>query len=372
MLALLNLVGAAPIQPAASISGVPLVPQTASTATVPRNAATALLRTGHQLYDRAGNRLWAIDSVEERPGDLTSFLVTLSGPSLPVAVNGSSISVEAGYFSRVVARAELITLPAGVNRDDLFLGQVVTGSVDNVFGQNTQITSIEAGAGGQTVIGLSRPVTLSAMTAVFLGEAARNVVNFNGDGIKITSGEVRIVATDVSNSVFDGIQIAGMKSGGIIEIGGVDGRTLSVSNASINSNGLAGIHVMESFFAGLATDSEKRARMNQLTIWGNFLGTDIESSAGKTNGTDGASNIVIGDPMIEQEFIARLDRGADGRYLATYRPEDDKVNPDLADFVDRDRNNNFHFTGDPVTLPGGAFGGGSYGDGGVVRLPTRR
>ena len=95
------------------------------------------------------------------------------------------------------------------------------------------------------------------------------------------------------------------------------------------------------------------------------------------NGIDGASNIVFADPAVQQELFQNLSRGADGRYLARYRPEDDRIDPERADNVDRDREGNFHFSGDPVIVApgtGGGFsgGGGSSDDDWMIDPPIRR
>ncbi len=374
------LLGAAPVLPGDVIVGLPMTPVNSSVVTVPKNSATDILQPGHQFYERATNRLWTIVSIELVATDPTKYRIALSGPPVQAAAGATSIAVEAGYFVNALARQQQITLPAGVSRDDLYLGQFLTGTVEGIIETETRIQSITPGVNGTTTIVLDRPVVVSGMTGLLFGPPERNRLDSNGDGIVLTSGEARVVGTDVTSSVFDGIRIEGIKTGGHHVIGGVDGRQLSTANVAVNANGLSGIRFAEAFFAGLGTDAQKRDRMAQVAIWGNFLGTDITSAPGLANGMDGASNVVIEDVGMQQEFVMKSTRDASGRYAAEYRPEDDKANTALRLFSDRDRADNFHFTGDPVIVnpgsgggfSGGATGGAVYGDGGLVRLPTRR
>jgi hypothetical protein len=371
-------IGAAPIAPAAPIVGLPLTVVAANQFSVGQNSASDILQVGHQFYDRATNRLWQVTSVAPAAGGV-GYTIGVSGPSLASSI-GATVSVEAGYFVDAVPRSETLRLPENFPVGGLYLGQTVTGSVAGIFSAGTRIQAIRALAGGGTEIDLTAPVASGGRVAVLFGTGARNAVSHNNDGVVLGAKDTAIVQTDIAFSVFDGLVVNDVRAGGGHVIGGVDGTVLSRSNAAINANGLAGIRFSDAFFAGLVGLTEKLAKAGQVSIRGNFLGTDSTASAtGLANGIDGASNIVFADAGVQQELVQRTTRGADGRYLAQYRPEDDRTDPDLADVIDRDRAGNFHFTGDPVIVApgtGGGFTGGGTGSGGdddwMIDPPIRR
>jgi len=387
----LNSIGVQRVLPTGAVSGLQVTPVAGNTVKVAKNTLTDVFEVGLQLYDRQNNKRWTVTDKAVDATDENSYLLTLSGPSLTTGGSTSSLRVEAGYFASVAARSETITLPAGVDRGRLYLGQPVTSTVVGALRTGTTITSIEDGANGETIIGISNPAASTTTTGILFGSPDRNVIGYNLNGVVLKSGSSKIFATDVERSIFDGIRVEGVDSDGGHQIGGANGRKLSLDNAAINANGFSGINFTEAFFAGLGANptlAAKRSLANRITIQGNFLGTNTDQADGLSNGRDGASNIVFGksattDPNadLREELMGRSTRGSDGRYLAKYRAEDNPNNvDDLKEFESLDRDGNLHFTGDPASvLPGGGggFSGGGGGGGGsdddwMIDPPIRR
>ncbi|MDB4365464.1 hypothetical protein N9Z08_00910 [Pirellulales bacterium] len=164
--------------------------------------------------------------------------------------------------------------------------------------------------------------------------------------------------------------------GGKHIIGGAKGIELSSESVTISANLGSGLSFTDAFFAGLANDALKTARMNQVKIQGNIFGTDLSSTPGLSNGRDGASNIVITDLPMRNIYQQRTVRDSNtGRYKAKYRPED---NPnqleELEEFEGFDIEGNNHFTGDPITIvgPGPGFPGDDSDRPGMPTPPFMR
>ena len=308
-------------------------------------------------------------AITEDPSDATKYMLDLSGPAFEDIELDVSFIVEAGYFADVVARGEEITLPSGVDRDRLHVGQLITGTVSGAINPGTYISSIEAGSNGETVIGLSQPALKTLKTGIVFNAPGRNDISFNADGIILKSGSSKIRSTDVARSIYDGIRIEGVAANGQHEIGGAKGTELNEDNVSVNSNALAGIRFTEAFFAGLGTLAEKELQADKVNVRGNYLGTNLVFAEGLSNGLDGATNILFEDADLQAAYITDSSRGADGRYNAKYRPEDNpEQDASLVEFETLDSEGNKHSTGDPVTLlppnGGGGLGGGFPGFGG--------
>jgi hypothetical protein len=296
--------------------------------------------------------------------------MTLSGPVFDASEFNVVTVVEAGYFVDAVARSETITLPEGVDRNRLFVGQLVLGTTAGALLPGTFITSIEEGVGinsGSTIIGVSQPLQTTVRTGIVFSAPNRNDISFNVDGVVLKSGNSSIMATDVTRSIYDGIRIEGVDPNGMHQIGGADGINVAADNVAVHSNTLAGIRFTEEFFEGLVFANERREQADRVDIKGNFLGTNLVFAQGLSNGLDGATNIVFEDADMQAFYVSRMDRDpTTGRYLAKYRPED---NPDqdeeLVEFESFDSEGNLHFTGDPVSqLPPGGFPGFPGGGGG--------
>ena len=160
-------------------------------------------------------------------------------PSAPVLLDfGAYVDFEAG--------SAVTTIPTGVLAKELYIGQVVYGAG---LAAGTRIVELDAVAGTMT---LSNAPTVSGITAVGLEPVARNAVAYNTRGVVLRKGDNRIVNTDVSNSVFDGVRLVG-ETGAKYTIGGGDGRIsvgnrrtskdITMSSNAIFANGSAGIRI---------------------------------------------------------------------------------------------------------------------------------
>lgn len=393
-----HLIGVAPILPNTAIINLPSNAVSTESGVVSnqlsieKNTASDVLDVGHQFYDRAGDRLWTVSSKtafgDPDLGEEQGYIFTLAGPSVVLA-DADGVLLEAGYFVSAVGRSESLQLPAAVPVDDLYLGQRIAATLPNVIAAGTRIASIRRNADGTTTVGLTNAILDTRFTAVVFDSgiaptSLRNNIGFNEEGVRLASGSSRVVRTDVHDAVFDGIYIDGVAAGGSHEIGGSAGISLAQQNAAIYSNQLAGIRISEDFFAGLGNTSDRLTRASQVVIQGNFLGTNVFSAAGLSNGLSEPVNIRFDLLDVNDVLVGSTERGADGRYTAKYRPEDNRVDEDLAEVLDRDSEGNFHYAGSAVTidpsLGGGFTGGGSTGGGtsdssglnDTVRTPTMR
>ncbi len=294
---------------------------------------------------------------------------------------------------QAVARSTKLLLPVlmvdgkpTINTDDLFLGQTLTSSDGATIASGTVITAIEERFQDDDLVGieitLSQELTNTANISVSLDPpVARNAIQYNSDGVVLETGSSRIVMTDVTRSVFDGIVINGVGTSkvtptgqhqiGGVEYAGVTGENIqNLYNNAIHSNGLAGIAFKDAFFKLLAIDEPGKLEMvNAIKIQGNYLGTDTNQSSGLTNGRDGASNIVLQPAFDEfnmdthEEIRKRLlvdatpndsdPRDGNLYYTARYRAEDNLgSDPDLISREKLDNEGNYHVSGDPISGPG--------------------
>jgi hypothetical protein len=203
-------------------------------------------------------------------------VILMPVPSAPVLLDfGAYVDLEAG--------SKTTTVPTGVFGNELYIGQIVTGAG---LPAGTRIVSIQPGDGSTPgIMTLSNAATASGPVAVGLEAVARNAVAYNTRGVILRGGASRIVNTDISNSVFDGVRVVGTAEA-TYAIGGLDGRTgvdgrpmakdLTLSSNAIFANGSAGIRV------GAAVQP------NQITIQGNRLGV----TSANVSGRNVAGNIV--------------------------------------------------------------------------------
>jgi hypothetical protein len=362
-------IGTDRILPSLAKPAVSITPINGTTVTVDKTLALDF-EEGIQFFNRSTNKTWTVDQISDDVGDEAKYVMTLSGPVFDASEFNVVTVVEAGYFVDAVARSETITLPEGVDRNRLFVGQLVLGTTAGALLPGTFITSIEEGVGinsGSTIIGVSQPLQTTVRTGIVFSAPNRNDISFNVDGVVLKSGNSSIMATDVTRSIYDGIRIEGVDPNGMHQIGGADGINVAADNVAVHSNTLAGIRFTEEFFEGLVFANERREQADRVDIKGNFLGTNLVFAQGLSNGLDGATNIVFEDADMQAFYVSRTERDpTTGRYLAKYRPED---NPDqdeeLVEFESFDSEGNLHFTGDPVSqLPPGGFPGFPGGGGG--------
>ena len=313
------------------------------------------------------NNVRVVENIIGRPNEGNSIGVKIDSVT-GRNVLGAAPIIEPIPDVQAVARSNKLLLPikdaAGArmfNPDDLFLGQALTSADGLSIATGTVITAIEerySETEPTELIGieltLSQELTNTANISVIVAPSdGRNTIQYNSDGVVLETGSSRIVMTDVTRSVFDGIVINGVgnnrirpsedingngqldtldedtngnglldlgedlngngeldsdlnedaNNNGVIDpfehqIGGVEyagviGENIqNISNNSIHSNGLAGIVFKDTFFSQLA-DDDKLVMARAVKIQGNYLGSDINQSPGLTNGRDGASNVVV-------------------------------------------------------------------------------
>jgi hypothetical protein len=218
---------------------------------------------------------------------------------------GAAMVVDIGVFVQPEEDdPSRIKLPGCVNIEDVFLGQVISGT--NVAA-GTTIVAIEGTAGSYTLT-LSKPFPRNEPQAIVFVAGGRNQLLFNNYGIVQRAGTSRIYNTTVGSSVFDGIKI----DGGTATIGlgagknpGADGRSPSKDRDVASSNviygsGLAGVRVAPT----LTSD--------KIDIQGNYLGVTASgaASANKSGNIVGPASVVS-----RLKIGAVTTASADGRAL---------------------------------------------------------
>jgi hypothetical protein len=219
-----------------------------------------------------------------------SLVARIAAISLPDVVTGrttitivdgtinagvTTLPAQFGAFAEFVADSDTILIPVGTLAGELFLGQTLSASL---LPAATTIKAIDPVAG---TITLSQAATQSGLRDVTFGPAARNAVRSNLTGIELARGANRLMATEVSNSVFDGVRVTGVDAGMTQRIGyeGVEGAggrktakdlALATSNAIFSSGGY-GINVTSS------------AITSSVRIQGNYLGTNTAGASSLPN-----------------------------------------------------------------------------------------
>jgi hypothetical protein len=147
---------------------------------------------------------------------LPRMRVGFTGGQIPI--DRPSLTADFGVFAAFTADEATISGPVGLpvlNGNDytafeleaIFVGQAVSSTA---LPAGTVISSIGRNAStGLLEITFSKPALRTAVAAVTLTAAGRNTVASNIRGIVLGEGATKIVATDVINSVMDGITVNG-------------------------------------------------------------------------------------------------------------------------------------------------------------------
>jgi hypothetical protein len=113
---------------------------------------------------------------------------------------------------------------------------------------------------------------------VTFGAPVRNTVQYNlRSGIKLTGGSNRVMATDVANTVFDGIVV----SGGTQRIG-YEGATVAGGRVTAKDLALATSNAIYSS-GGFGINVTNNAAVATTTIEGNYLGTNATGTSALIN-----------------------------------------------------------------------------------------
>jgi len=274
-----NRIGVEPVLPLTGISTLTATRVNATTFTLPGSvrltAATlfpGLGVTGPGIVPTAGLPAAEILSVAINATTGVATVVLTGGQ---VNANGR---VTFGNFAATTLGGTSLTMPAGVNSDQLYLGQQVAG-IGIVAG--TRIIAIDRTT---KTVTLSAAMTATGVSSItFPGAnngAPRNVIQNNLVGVELSGGATTIANTSIINSAGDGVRI----TGGTNVIGRSD-RTRSAFSNMINGNGGFGI----AFDAGAGARSAAVTLANQQTVRGNFLGrlTSNRPAVGNTKGNIG-------------------------------------------------------------------------------------
>ena len=257
------------------------------------------------------SRIEAEDGVAARIESLTTdsngvTTVTLAGGT--ITAGAASFQVNFGVYAAIKEGSDTMTLPVGLIPDgtdtglynNLFLGQTVSG--DGITA-GTVIQSIDVEGG---VIKLSKPAYRSEATALTLGEPARNSVAFNYRGVVLDGGVNRIINTDISSSVFDGVVVNGGTQtigGGTGQVGAnglTDAKSIAFASNTIFGNGSAGIRIAQNVLS------------SAVVIRGNRLGV----TSGNSSSPNKQGNIV-GSVNFVNEVIVVNYSAAGGKVTVT-------------------------------------------------------
>lgn len=189
----------------------------------------------------------------------------------------------------VVKDSPTITMPAGFLFENLFLGQVVTGTG---LPADARVVAFNA---AQRTITLSRPALAGgAEMGLSFSSPVRNTLQWNLYGARLANGTNRVVNSNVVNNVFAGIHI----EGGVNSIG--DSATRTAHSNDINLNQGWGILVEATSKAAAETlAANQTIRGNLFTPQGTAIG-----DATKQN-RRGAIGIKAGDistPLKDQVY----------------------------------------------------------------------
>lgn len=230
---------------------------------------------------KASARIKSITEVMKADGtgvDRVMFEIEDGVITLPALDEASPVLLDFGAYVGMEAGNPEVTFPTGVFESELYLGQPITGAG---LPAGTTITEIDLA--GRTIT-LSNAPNQTGIIPVGMTAVPRNVVAYNSRGVVLRNGENRVVNTDVSNSVFDGIRLAPGNDSSTAKfmIGGGDGRIgvggrpsskdITAASNAIFSNGSAGIRIGATVTAG------------QVQITGNRLGVTSSGVAGRNVG----------------------------------------------------------------------------------------
>ncbi len=213
--------------------------------------------------------------------------IVLAGGVSRIGIAPAANGTQSG---RVLAGSRLLTLPATVPADAVYVGQAIGG-----FGtqSGTVITAING-----NVVTLSKPMTATGATSLAFGRPARNAVQNNTNGIRLDAGSSTVTNTDVRSNVFAGISI----EGGLHTIG--MSTALTDSSNALYDNGT------------WAIDMSAKAAIESQRIQGNYFGSPVKSTAPASNqvgdvavsGDYGLATALGYNPIIPTDKVAALDK----------------------------------------------------------------
>ena len=194
-------------------------------------------------------------------------------PADPDAIEVNSIGVSpietfetnTQINSRQLEISETDTRGNPINIRDVYVGQQVSGS-DVVSG--TIIVAVNYAT--RTVTLSEALLRTNQASSIGLQTPARTEISQNFWGITLEAGATRIVNTDITDNVYDGVVIGDGLGGAVFAAIGAS-TTADLASNAIYANGRNGIR-----FATLVEKSEGPAN---ITIQGNFIGAAVSSTA---------------------------------------------------------------------------------------------
>ena len=346
------------------------------------------LKDGLIAIDRARGLIWVVKEVAPVDAGAGSVVVVLelvdelfpnSSPVVPAGEQATwSAAIEFGVLLKATRESDLLeSVYGGLDHRDLFLGQEVEILTPGAFSTQPAVrllhsanSTVDGVDYDSAVIELTEKATANGYVfASFEAVQRRNDVAYNKTGIAL-SGPVKVVATDVRESLGTGIIIADIGVDlpqnsvsviglPIIEIGG-EGVTDSLGweqadsrNVAVYANRDAGIRVDSAVFREIGkealvdydplipgelsvedSDMLRGTFSKVVRISGNFLGTNVDGDEGLGNGSGVIRNLVPGVidselPGLEKIASALFD-GRDAENLSRYDHDQDVTFSELA------------------------------------------
>jgi hypothetical protein len=251
----------------------------------------------------SGSRINVTDGDVARIASITTnaqgvSVVTIVGGE--ISAGPATLQVDFGVYATIEEDSREMSLPVGLVPDgtaeglykNLFIGQSVSGEGIDV---GTVIQKIDVDGG---TITLSKPAKQSGVKAITFGEPGRNTVAFNYRGVVLDGGVNRILNTDISSSVFDGIVVnAGTQAigGGLGKIGAngvTDAKASAFASNTIFGNGAAGVRIGPNLTSA------------QVIIRGNRLGVTASNSSSPNKGGNIVGPVGIVNETVAGSYVA--------------------------------------------------------------------
>ncbi|MGI9460744.1 MAG: hypothetical protein ACR2NF_12155, partial [Pirellulales bacterium] len=271
--------------------------------TVPNGVTPVLDGAGVLLEDSASNvQIVGTQIGSQTAGNLVGVVSRSSNTS--AAVNSIGVNPIGDFTTEARLNSRELVIPAtdssgaAINIRDAYVGLTIRASVDFIDGNGAATPNAEIVA----VDPVTRKITLNLPLAGSDTEASitpnpnnssnRTQIGQNFWGVLLESGSTRIVNTDITNNVYDGIFIGDGAANAVFALIGESDEADATSNA-IFLNGRNGIR-----FASNLTSSNNG--ITDITIQGNYIGRSSTDTRFVGNGE--GSYFWEGNPGLNNTF----------------------------------------------------------------------